>query len=89
MTNKSEEEIFSILKKRLANVLDIPKEKITKNRPLVELGMDSFGGLEFNCTIEDEFKISIPDENIKNLNTLTDYAKYIQKYETPSVVDEK
>lgn len=66
------------VKELLASQLNIAKEKIQDNSKLVEdLGADSLDMIEMIMTLEDEFGISISDEEAANLKTVLDVASYI------------
>ena len=43
-----------------------------------DLGADSLDVVELLMSIEDEFEVEIPDEEIENLKTIGDVVEYIQ-----------
>ena len=54
-------------------------EQITLTARLVEdLGADSLDVVEVLMSIEDEFKVEIPDEEIENIRTIGELATYIE-----------
>ena len=64
----------------LANQLNISKDKINANSKIIEdLGADSLDMVEMLMTLEDEFGISISDEEAVNLKTVADIVNYIEK----------
>ncbi len=68
------------IKELLASQLNISIDKIKDDSKLVEdLGADSLDMVEMLMTLEDEFGVSIPDEDALNLKTVSDIAKYISK----------
>ena len=63
----------------LASQLNIEKAKLVPNARLIEdLGADSLDMVEMLMLVEEEFGISIPDEDAMNLKTVEDIAKYIE-----------
>ena len=76
---------IEIVKKVIIDILvngmgvDINKVKSTS---LIkeEFGFDSLDFMEIIVLIESEYLIFIPDEEIPNLNTIEDFAKFVVKY---------
>ena len=55
-------------------------EQITAESRLVEdLGADSLDVVELIMAFEDEFGVSLPDEDIANMKTVGDIVNYINK----------
>lgn len=68
------------VKELLAAQLNIPQDKINDDSKLVEdLGADSLDMVEMLMTLEDEFGISISDEDALKLKTVSDIVAYIEK----------
>ena len=68
------------VKELLAAQLNISKDKIQDDSKLVEdLGADSLDMVEILMTLEDEFGVSISDEDALNLKTVADIVSYIEK----------
>lgn len=68
------------VKELLAAQLNISKDKIQDDSKLVEdLGADSLDMVEMLMTLEDEFGVSISDEDALNLKTVADILSYIEK----------
>ncbi len=68
------------VKKLLASQLNVSMDKVKENSKLVEdLGADSLDMVEMLMTLEEEFSISISDEDAINLKTVADIVKYIDK----------
>ena len=57
---------------------DIPDEKLTPETPLAEAGVDSLDALTILFAIEEEFKISIPDDRAKTIKTFGDMIDVVQ-----------
>lgn len=63
----------------LASQLNISKDKVQLNAKLIEdLGADSLDMVEMLMLVEEEFGLSIPDEDAMNLKTVGDIISYIE-----------
>jgi acyl carrier protein len=63
----------------LASVKRIPAEKITLETPLQELGIDSLDVFTLLFELENSFKISIPDDDVRSIRTVNDVVEGIKK----------
>ena len=64
----------------LAEALNLPLEKVTPDAKIVdELGADSLDLVELLSQLEDEYGITIPDDEVENLVTVADVAGEIEK----------
>ena len=64
----------------LAEALNISVDKVTADAKIVEdLGADSLDVVEVLSQLEDEFGITIPDEDVENLVTVGDVAAELEK----------
>ena len=71
-----EEKIIELI----ADKLGKKKSSISLNTNLVEdLGADSLDVVELVMTFEDEFGISLPDEDVSKMKTVKDVVEYIKK----------
>lgn len=71
--------VFEKIVKILAEQLDANSEDMTAETKIAEdLGADSLDVVELLMSIEDEFEVEIPDEEIENLKTIGDVVEYIQ-----------
>lgn len=72
--------VFEKVKEILAEQLDIENaEAITMDSLLVEdLGADSLDSIDIVMSIEDEFKLEVPDEVIENMSSVSDIVNYIE-----------
>ena len=71
--------VFEKIKEILAEQLDANAEEMTMETRIDEdLGADSLAVVELLMSIEDEFEVEIPDEEIENLKTIGDVVEYIQ-----------
>lgn len=64
----------------IADKLCKKKDQITLTSRLVEdLGADSLDVVELIMAFEDEFGVSLPDEDIASMKTVEDVINYIKK----------
>ena len=72
--------VFEKIKTILSEQLDIEEDVITPDSLLVEdLGADSLDAIDIVMSVEDEFEIEIPDEEIENIKTVGDACKFIEE----------
>ena len=70
--------IFEKLVEILAEQLDTDKEAMTADTKIADdLGADSLDLVDLLMSIEDEFEIEIPDEDVEGLQTIGEVADYI------------
>lgn len=71
--------VFEKIQELLAEQLNIEKEKITKETDIInDLKADSLDVVEMLIALEDEFGISVPDEDAKDLTTIGKLAEYVE-----------
>lgn len=71
--------IFDKVKEILAEQLEIDADEITLATNVIDdLGADSLDVVDLVMSLEDEFDIEIPDEDIENIHTVGDLVKYIE-----------
>lgn len=71
--------VFEKIKEMLSNQLDIEEEKITMESSIVDdLGADSLDVVDLIMSLEEEFDIEIPDEEIENIKQVGDLVRYIE-----------
>jgi len=63
----------------LASVKRIPAEKITLETNLQELGIDSLDVFTLLFELENAFHISIPDDDVRSIRTVSDVVAGIKK----------
>ena len=64
----------------LAEALNLPIEKVTPDAKIVDdLGADSLDLVELLSQLEDEYGITIPDEEVESLVTVADVAAELDK----------
>lgn len=71
--------IFEKLKEIIATQLEIDAESVTIDTRLGEdLNADSLDIVEMLMSLEDEFGVDIPDEEIEKMKTVGDVVAYIE-----------
>lgn len=69
------------VKKLVADQLCIQAGDIKDDANIIEdLGADSLDVVELLMSFEDEFKVSIPDEKLDNLKTISQIVELIDEY---------
>lgn len=72
-------DVFEKLREIVARELKIDPEKITLDSAFVDdLGADSLDMVELVMALEDEFGISISDEEAQKIRTIRDAVEYIE-----------
>lgn len=63
----------------LAEQLDAEAGEITEETDIIDdLGADSLDVVDLVMSLEDEFDLEIPDEDIENIRTVGELAKYLE-----------
>jgi len=71
--------MFEKFQDMLAKQLGIDKNKITmESRMLEDLGADSLDFAELLIALEDEFGVTISDQDALNLKTVGDVVKFVE-----------
>lgn len=70
-----EERVYDIVAKQLS----VKREKLTRETSFInDLSADSLDLVELVMELEDEFGLSIPDEEAEKIQTIQDAVKYIE-----------
>ncbi|MDA8079030.1 MAG: phosphopantetheine-binding protein [Nitrospiraceae bacterium] len=67
------------LKKLFVENLELREDALSPEVTLESLGLDSLDKIEFMFAIEDEFKIKVPERDVK-INTIQDLIDIIDKF---------
>ena len=62
----------------LAKVKRIPRERISIDSPLQDLGLDSLDIILLLSELEDQFKINIPDDKARSIRSVRDVVEGVQ-----------
>ena len=63
----------------LASVQRIPAESITLETNLQEMGIDSLDVFSLLFELENAFKVSIPDDDVRSIKTVNDIVEGVKK----------
>lgn len=71
--------VFEKIRNILAEQLDVDVNTVTSDALIADdLGADSLDVVDLLMSIEDEFEIEIPDEEIENIKTVGNLVTYIE-----------
>ena len=69
------------IKALVAENLGVEESKITENSSFIEdLGADSLDLFEMVMSLEDEFDVEIPTEELEKMETVGDVVEYIKEH---------
>ncbi len=72
--------VFEKVREILCDQLDLEEDKVTMDSDIVEdFEADSLDVVDLVMSLEDEFGIEIPDEEIENIKTVGDVVRYIEE----------
>lgn len=71
--------VLEKVKAILSEQFDVEEDSITADTNIADdLGADSLDVVDLLMSIEDEFEIEIPDEEVDNIKTVGELVKYIE-----------
>lgn len=72
-------DILEKVKKLISEQLDVEEGNIQESSSIADdLGADSLDVVDLVMSIEDEFSIEIPEDQVENIKTVGDIVKYIE-----------
>lgn len=72
--------VFEKIRAIICDQLDLDEDKVTMDSTIAEdLGADSLDVVDLIMSLEEEFDIEIPDEQVESIKTIGDIAKYIEE----------
>ena len=75
MSEELTQRVFNVI----ATVKRLPREKVTVDSSFQELGIDSMDAVEILFALENEFDITIPDEEAKTVRSIRQMADGVAK----------
>ncbi len=73
--------VFEKVKSILIDQLDVEEEKVTLEASIADdLGADSLDVVDLVMSLEEEFDLEIPDDQVENIKTVGDIVKYIEDH---------
>ena len=74
--------MFEKVRAMLAKQLNLPADKIEADSDIIkDLGADSLDVVELLISLEDDYGISSPEEDIVNVKTVQDIVDMIEKFQ--------
>ena len=73
------DELTQRVLKCIANSKRIPVEQVTIDSEFQQLGIDSMDAVEILFALENEFDISIPDEEARSVRNVREMAQGVEK----------
>ena len=73
------DELIERVRKVIAASKRIPEDRVTVDSSFEELGIDSMDAVEILFALENEFDISIPDEEAKNARNVRQMVEVVEK----------
>jgi acyl carrier protein len=73
------DELTQRVLKAIAGCKKIPVEKITIDSQFQELGIDSMDAVEILFALENEFDITIPDDEVRNVRNVRQMVVGVEK----------
>lgn len=71
--------VLEKVKAILAEQFDVEEDKVTADTDLQEdLGADSLDVVDLLMSIEDEFGVEVPDDELENIKTVGSLVSYIE-----------
>ena len=72
--------VLEKVKAILSEQFDVEEDTITPDTSITEdLGADSLDVVDLLMSIEDEFGLEVPDDQIENFRTVGDVVRYIEE----------
>ena len=82
------DQIFERVQAVLVKHQHIPPEDVTLNSTFDELGIDSLDRISLLFAVEEEFEISIANEDVKNVHSVREICQRIEKNPVGRSADE-
>ena len=71
--------VFEKVREILMDQLDVEEDAVTMEASITDdLGADSLDVVDLVMTLEDEFDMEIPDEDVEDVRTVGDIVKYLE-----------
>ena len=72
--------VFEKVRSILCDQLDVSEETVTMESSIAEdLGADSLDVVDLIMSLEDEFDLEVPDEQVENVKTVGDLVRFIEQ----------
>ncbi len=72
--------VFEKVRDILCDQLDVNEEEVTMDSSIAEdLGADSLDVVDLIMSLEDEFDLEVPDEQVEAIKTVGDLVRFIEQ----------
>ena len=72
--------VFERIREIICDQLDLEEDKVTMDSEIMEdFEADSLDVVDLVMSIEDEFGLEVPDDQIENFRTVGDVVRYIEE----------
>ena len=72
--------VFERIREIICGQLDLEEDKVTMDSDIMEdFEADSLDVVDLVMSIEDEFGLEVPDDQIENFRTVGDVVRYIEE----------
>ncbi len=72
--------VFEKVRDIIVDQLDVDEDKVKMEASITEdLGADSLDVVDLVMSLEEEFDVEIPDEQVENIKTVGDIVKFIEE----------
>ena len=73
--------VFEKVRKILFEQLALEEDRVTMDSSLIgDLGADSLNVIDLAMSIEDEFDIEVPDDEIEKIKTVGDIVRFVEDH---------
>ncbi len=71
---------FEKVREIICDQLDLEEDKVTMTSSITDdLGADSLDVVDLVMSIEEEFDVEIPDDQVEKVNTVGDIVKFVEE----------
>lgn len=73
--------VFEKIRKILCEQFELEEDRVTMDSNLIgDLGADSLDVIDLAMSIEDEFDIEVPDDEIEKIKTVGDLVRFVEDH---------
>ena len=73
--------VFEKIRAILCEQFELDEDRVTMDSNLIsDLGADSLDVIDLAMSIEDEFDLEVPDEEIEKIKTVADIVKFVEEH---------
>ena len=74
--------LFEKVRELLCEQLELDENQVTMDSSIVDdLGADSLDLVDMLMTLEDQFDLEVPDEDVEKIKTVGDLVRYIEDHQ--------